>query len=95
MIDLEREELITLAEASKMLPGRPSLQTLWRWRRRPSRASGGRTLEVVRIGGKVFTSRSALARFAAQEGGDVSPTIRTPRQRDRDIERAERELAEG
>ena len=34
MLDMQREHLLTLAQAAKILPGRPNLATLWRWRTR-------------------------------------------------------------
>jgi hypothetical protein len=91
MIDIERESLITLAEASRLLPGRPSAATLWRWRNRG--VAGGRKLETVVIGGRPYTSREALARFARQQGGADAPASRSPRQRDKAIAQAEAELA--
>ncbi len=91
MIDVTNEKLLTLTEAAALLPGRPSVCTLWRWRTRGAR---GRKLESVVLGGKVYTSAEALQRFAEQRGGIASPTIRTPAQRQRAIERAERELSD-
>ena len=52
----------------------------------------GRKLEAVIIGGRVYTSIEALARFAQQRGGPEPSTFRTPRQRERAIAQAEREL---
>jgi Protein of unknown function (DUF1580) len=89
MIDLEHESLLTLAEASALLPGRPSLCAIWRWRTKGVR---GRRLETVIIGGKPYTSREALARFAEQQGGTDTPTVRTPARRAKAIDAAEREL---
>jgi len=89
MIDVTTEQLLTLSEAAALLPGRPSVATLWRWR---TRGAHGRRLESVVLGGKVFTSREALQRFAEQRGGVDAPTVRTPHQRERDIRKAEAEL---
>jgi hypothetical protein len=61
-IDLEHESLISLAAAAKILPGRPSIPTLWRWR---SRGVGGVRLETVVIGGRRYTSHEAIAKFIA------------------------------
>ena len=91
MIDVTNEELLTLSEAAALLPGRPSIPTIWRWR---IRGVKGRRLESVAIGGKVFTSREALARFARHLGGSDAPIIRSPHQRERAIRCAEKELAD-
>lgn len=59
------EELLTFAEAAKVLPQRRggskvAISTLWRWSRRGSR---GVVLRTIRIGGAVYTSREALMDF--------------------------------
>lgn len=56
------ERLLSLSEAAKALPHRPSVSTIWRWCRRGLRGS---RLEYVRLGGRVFTSEEALRRFGA------------------------------
>jgi hypothetical protein len=66
MIDVATERLVTLTQAAKLLPDCPSVCTLWRWR---TRGAGGRRLESVLLGGKVYTSVEALQRFALQYGG--------------------------
>jgi hypothetical protein len=60
MIDLQNETVITLTEAPKTLPSRPSLATLFRW---GSRGCRGVVLETVLLGGRRATSREALDRF--------------------------------
>jgi hypothetical protein len=86
------ETLVTLAQAARMLPGRPHISTLWRWYRR---GVGGIKLETILVGGRRFTSAEALSRFTsratAAASGEHSP-IRTPRQRELEICRAEQEL---
>ena len=92
-IDVASETLLTFAEAARSLPGRPHLSTLHRWRLRGVR---GVKLETCVIGGRRFTSAESLLRFGAATTAatDGSPTpTRTSRQRQRDIERAEAELA--
>ena len=91
MIDVTTEQLMYLAEAAAILPGRPSIATLWRWRVKGVR---GRRLESVVLGGRVFTSREALQRFAHHEGGCDTATVHTATARDRAIRRAESELSE-
>lgn len=94
MIDTENEQLITLADATKILPGRPNITTIWRWRNRGCR---GVKLETVLSDGRRFTSVEALHRFQERvtNVADGQPVeARTPRQRERDVARAEKELAQ-
>ena len=88
MIDLQSEQLLTLADAARHLPTRPHVSTIWRWA-----AKGG--LETVRLGGRVYTSAEALDRFAEHRGGKRKPPESTPTpQRQREIDDAERKLKE-
>jgi hypothetical protein len=92
------ESLLTLSTAARELPG-PSgkgvhVSTLWRWSFRGVR---GIRLETVLIGGIRYTSREALERFVASTTAAADGTTaatRTPKQRQRAIEAAERELAD-
>ncbi len=64
-IDITKESLISLTEATKHLPRRrrgkrPHVSTLHRW---ASRGCKGEYLEVVQVGGTRCTSIPALARF--------------------------------
>ena len=90
MIDIANETVIAVAEAPQHIPGRPSLATVWRWVLNGTRAG---KLESVLIGGRRFTSLESIQRFAQQStaaaDGDAPPA-RTPRQRERAIEQAER-----
>jgi hypothetical protein len=54
------ETLIPIAEAARLVPGRPHLATLHRWIARGCR---GIRLESILVGGRRFTSREAIARF--------------------------------
>jgi hypothetical protein len=89
LIDIQWEKLILLCEAAAILPGRPSVTTLWRWRTRGIR---GRKLESISIGGRVYTTVEALERFAQHNAIETQVGIRTPAQRARAIRAAEREL---
>lgn len=68
MIDMESEDLLSLAEAAKILPGRPHVSTLWRWAT-PGVGPDRTRLETISIGGRRFTSRQALARFVLALSG--------------------------
>ena len=83
---------LSLREAADRLPGRPHVSTLHRWRTRGVR---GARLITERVGGRRVVAASELARFiaavTAAAEGEPEP-VRTPRQRQRAIEAAEREL---
>tara|TARA_A100001391_G_scaffold53957_2_gene32878 strand:- start:1899 stop:2207 length:309 start_codon:yes stop_codon:yes gene_type:complete len=66
-LDLLTEDLISLTEATKELPNRPHLSTVWRWTQRPVR---GVKLETIKIGHATLTSKQAITRFiqASNEG---------------------------
>jgi hypothetical protein len=94
MIDHENEQLLTLTAAAKLLPSRPNVATLWRWRTAGVR---GIKLETFLCGGRRMTSREALSRFfaATTAAADGEPIrSESPRQRERAIERAEKRAAE-
>jgi hypothetical protein len=89
MIDHEREHLLSMTAAAKLLPGRPNVATLWRWRTAGCR---GHRLETLLFGGRRYTSREAITRFLAAINGVTDVT--TPRGREREISRAERRATE-
>jgi hypothetical protein len=60
-IDINSDHLLTLAEASRLLRGRPAVQTLARWCHKGCR---GVRLSSCLIGGKRFVSREGLQQFA-------------------------------
>ena len=85
-INIETETVVSLTEATKVLPKvngkRPSISTLWRWCRKGLR---GVHLEYIRVGRNIATSREALNRFftalaEADAPLDNEPTPRPPRQ---------------
>lgn len=104
-IDIEKETLLSLTQATKVVPTvngrRPAIATLWRWCRK---GLGGVNLEYVRIGRNIATSREALNRFfnrlaaidTPAEGTRPSPQARrlvpTPRARQRMLDEADRVL---
>lgn len=90
---LIEEERLSLSEAARRLNVSPS--TCWRWAMRGVR---GIKLETQVWGVKRFTTEAALERFseactAAANGEAVAPQARTPRQRQSDVDRAEKELS--
>jgi hypothetical protein len=92
MIDIAIEAVIPIAEAPQHIPGRPSLATVWRGVLNGTRAG---KLESVLIGGRRFTSLESIQRFAKQSTAAAdadTPPARTPRQLERAMQQAEREL---
>ena len=78
------EELLSLAEASRLLPNRPHVSTLWRWCRRGVK---GVRLQTVIVGGRRYTTAAFLSDFVAQlrtlgrkccDRSPVTPTSRRP-----------------
>lgn len=62
-IDIETDELLSISQAAKLIPGRPCLETIWRWRTKGVR---GHRLECVCVGGRrFFTTRAAIEEFIA------------------------------
>ncbi len=66
--DTKSRDLITLAAAAKVAPGRPSANAIWRWCRKGVLSRGGTYVRLrhVRLGGRVFTSMAWLAEFGEQ-----------------------------
>ncbi len=94
-INLATENLKTLNEAARTLPGGAvHVSTVHRWRLKGVR---GIRLETILRGGVRFTTHEAIERFfaatTAAADGDIPPSL-TSRQREREISRAEREAAE-
>ena len=58
-------ELITLSNAAKLCPGRPSASAIWRWCRRGVKSRSGRRIYLrhLRSGCRLFTSRQWLEDF--------------------------------
>lgn len=56
---------LSLAAASRLVPGRPHTSTLWRWCRRGVLARSGERIRLkhIRLGARVFTTREALDEF--------------------------------
>jgi len=80
VIDLNKEKLITLVEAARLIPSsrrgkKVHFATLTRWHKHGSR---GVKLECLRVGSALMTTVEALQRFierlsAAQEAGSTTP----------------------
>lgn len=97
MIDVEKEEIISLKEAARLrcvrVNGRPRhIATIWRWYH-DGRGNPPVFLETTLIGGVRATSCEAVARFLAGINSGDKPVCRTPTQKQRDVARAESELA--
>jgi hypothetical protein len=92
------EEHITLTQAAKLAPGRPSPNCVWRWCREGVKAASGQRVRLkhVRFGSRIYTTRKWLNAFglalaeadaAHFERGDQVhaevPVPSTPRRRSR------------
>lgn len=90
----ENLDLIPLAEAAKLLPGKPHISTLHRWRVRGVR---GVKLPTVMCGGRRCVARSAIFEFiyatTAVRENTASPATPPTRNRSREVQRAEQQLA--
>jgi len=87
---------LSLSQAAKVAPGRPSSSAIWRWCRRGVLARSGERIKLrhVRAGGKIYTTdawvrefgeRLAAADEAYFERGSttdvsITPAAATPRQ---------------
>lgn len=94
MIDPNSENLISLADAGRLLPARrrgkkPHISCVYRW---TTTGCKGIVLESLQCGGTRVTSREALARFlealtlASPTGAQMA--VRSPTKRRRAAERA-------
>lgn len=63
-IDIEKDELLTLAQACRLLPKRPSPTTLWRWRTIGVR---GVKLECLRVSGRWVTTARCMTEFIRRQ----------------------------
>ncbi|HAN99525.1 MAG TPA: hypothetical protein DCQ98_19815 [Planctomycetaceae bacterium] len=94
-IRIETEQLVSLSEAAKLLPKRrngkrPHISCLYRW---TTVGLQGVVLESIQIGGTRCTRIEALSRFFTRLRPDISSEpLRTPSDRRRAIEAAERLL---
>lgn len=91
-IDIHSDSLLTISQAAKSLPMRPNVSTVWRWVQRGVR---GVKLDTVLVGGRRYTSKEALQSFIEQSTAAAdAPPVRTSRQREASISKAEAELDE-
>lgn len=72
-------EYISLSDALRSLPGRPSPATAWRWR---TRGVCGVRLQTWSIGGRIVTTEAAVQEFidavtAAKQGQVDQPALRS------------------
>ncbi len=96
MIDLNTEQLVPIGRVPQLLPARPNgrkihVSAIYRWVQRGAR---GRRLEAIQIGGTTYTSREALQRFASCQGEEPTVLPVTSAGRRRQIEAANRRVAE-
>lgn len=88
-MDILNERRLRICEAAKR--GGVNISTGWRWILRGVR---GHKLESALIGGQRYTSEEAFCRFIAAINAPAggAPSVRTAKQREKEIAAAEREL---
>jgi hypothetical protein len=91
-MSLRTEQLLSFPEASKIVPGRPAVNSFHRWQ---TQGIQGHRLETCKVAGRRFTSVEALDRFFdaidPQPAQDSAPSI-TPKQRAAAVAAAEQVL---
>jgi len=65
---IANDEHLTLAQAAKLVPGRPSANCLWRWCREGVKAKSGKRVRLkhARFGGRIYTTRAWIEAFGAE-----------------------------
>lgn len=89
MIDFENEQQIPINQAPSHIPGQPNLSTVYRWLLRPVNP-----LESFIVGSRRFTTIESIRRFVARCTDPSAPVTHPTRQRQKEIAKAERTLAE-
>lgn len=92
MVDFLKEQRLSLTELARQEG--VSIPTPWRWTKRGVK---GVVLETFSIGGRRYTTQEAFRRFverstSAANGDCPASPVRTNRQREAAISKAEREL---
>lgn len=81
MVELRPDSALTLNEARKKLPGRPSLSTMIRWANKGVLVRNQRIcLDATRVGRRYFTDGPAIDRFlrAIQDADRAEADTPTP-----------------
>lgn len=62
---IANDQHLTLAQAAKLAPGRPSANCVWRWCREGVKAKSGERVRLkhTRFGGRIYTNREWLEAF--------------------------------
>jgi hypothetical protein len=84
-------DYLSMAQASHLLPGRPHISTLHRWRLRGVR---GIRLQTCLVGGRRYTTEAWIAEFIDRSSGAPGPAApaENASRREAAIRNAEREL---
>jgi hypothetical protein len=74
VIKYDADDLISLPQAARTLPGNVHPATLWRW---CAKGRNGRRLPSLKLGRARYTTRSALQKFLAESDhlADARPTV--------------------
>ena len=85
MIDIKKDELLTLHDATKHVPGNPHVSTIFRW-------TADKKLDSIKVGGRRFTCVRSIDEFIDKCSGQ-KPQSTPTRQRSAQVANAERDLA--
>ena len=92
------ENYLSISEAARKSPGKPSPSAVWRWARTGIKARNGTRVRLshVRAGGRVLIPETALDEYFDARPDASRPVGATPprseSRREKDIARAERDL---
>jgi len=94
MIDLFSENVYSLKEASKVIPGirggkKPHIASLYRWCKK---GVNGVKLESIQVGGTLCTSLQAIQRFCNKLSEPEQAEIKGQAQQNATLNRREREI---
>jgi hypothetical protein len=89
MANLLKEQLISIRDASALIPGSPHISTIWRW---ILRGVKGHRLESISVGGRRFTSKESVNRFLESLNCSLVTTPDWRPGREAAIEAASREI---
>ena len=92
MIDIQKEQVVSLTKATHEVPKKPHVSTLFRWAQKGVR---GIRLETIQIGGTRCTSLEALQRFfdqLTQAAGSNAPSLGSGPQVHAQVEATESQL---
>jgi len=86
---------VSFAEAASLFPGRPSINSVHRWRLDGVLVATGERvkLQAFRNGRRWYTTRAAIEAFLAAQNAGAASTLLTPTSRERELQAVDAQLA--